>query len=219
MIEAVIFDMDGLLIDSEPFWRQAEMTVFGSKDITLSEKDCMETTGLRIEEVVAYWQNRFPDVDLNKALTSKEILEEVTRLVKLNGKALPGVYEIIRLFKNKNIKLAIASGSNYSLINTVVEKLSFKSEFDILQSAENLLLGKPHPEIFLKTASKLNVAPEKCLVLEDSINGLIAAKAAKMKCLAIPEQHNLDRKEYAIADMVLPSLKDFSENEFQKLIK
>ncbi|MBI9067159.1 MAG: hexitol phosphatase HxpB [Salinivirgaceae bacterium] len=217
MIEAVIFDMDGVIIDSEPLWREAEVQVFNKHGLPLTPNDCRKTTGLKITEVVEYWQNKYPDVKLDVERLSNEILEEVSKLVLKHGEPMMGVVKSIGFLNKIGVKLALASGSNYSLINAVLKKLKLQGVFSVIQSAEDLKYGKPHPEIFLLTAQKLDVKPSDCLVIEDSVFGLIAAKAANMKCIAIPDSENQNAPSYAIADAKLKTLHDFTEKMYQKL--
>ncbi len=217
MIKAVIFDMDGLLIDSEPLWRKAEIEVFAKCGIILSDDDCRKTTGMRVDEVIKHWATIYPKAKLNVNETLNAIMEKVTALVVDKGEAMSGVYRTIEFFKNKNMLLALASASNYNLISTVVNKLNIKQEFATIESAENLQYGKPHPEIFLTTANKLNVRPEECLVFEDSLYGVLAGKAAKMKVVAVPEEANYNKKEFAIADAKITSLELFSSDLYEQL--
>lgn len=217
MITAVIFDMDGLLIDSEPFWREAEMKVFIGYGIKLSETECRKTMGMRIDEVVKYWSLIYPEAQLNISKIANEIIQEVIALVNKKGKELPGVIKTIRFFKDKGFKIAVASASNFELINTVVDKLGIREYFDHIESAEKLKYGKPHPEVFLTTAQKLNVEPMQCLVFEDSIFGVIAARAAHMKVVAVPDKANFEHTDYAIAHLKIPSLEWFSESHFESL--
>jgi sugar-phosphatase len=218
MIEAIIFDMDGVLIDSEPLWREAEVKVFAKHGIHLKLDDCKQTTGLKIEEVIAFWKSKQGVKDLNNTIVCQQILTEVTNLVKEHGEAMSGVFASLNSLKKANYKLALASGSNYSLIYAVLEKLKLKNYFSIIQSAEDLELGKPHPEIFLLTAKKLQVNPLNCLVFEDSLNGVIAAKAAKMKCIAVPDKESMNKPEFALADLKINSLDEFDVEQLQKTI-
>jgi len=217
MLKAVIFDMDGLLIDSEPFWREAEMKVFIRYGIRLSEAECIKTTGMRIDEVVRYWSKVYPETNLQIQKVANEIVQEVIALVKEKGKEMPGVREIIRFFKSRSLKLAVASASNFELIHTVVDKLQIRHEFDHIESAEKMQHGKPHPEVFLTTAEKLGIDPTECLVFEDSVFGVIAARAARMKVVAVPEKHNFDLTDYCIAQLKIPSLEWFTNSHFESL--
>ena len=217
MINAVIFDMDGLLIDSEPMWRESEMHIFGQYGIQLSEDDCRGTTGMRVDEVLEHWSLIYPGANLDCKKAEKEIIDYVANLVDIKGVAMPGVIEAIEFLKKKDIPLAIASASSLKLIEKVLAKLNIQHEFSIIQSAEFMNYGKPHPEVFLETAKKLNVRPEYCLVFEDSVYGVLAGKAAKMQVIAVPDVENLSKKGYCIADVKLNSLHEFTEQVWKEL--
>lgn len=217
MIKSVIFDMDGLIVDSEPFWRMAERTVFGSRGIELTEEQCRSTTGMRLDNVVAHWDTIYPGHITDKRQTASEILAEVTRLVTTYAEPMPGVHRAAQLFAKRGCTMALASASAMSLINAVLDKLCVRQYFSVIQSAENVKYGKPHPEIFLTTAASLGVKPEECLVLEDSIFGVIAGKAASMKVIAVPDKEFAGRREYGVADAVLHSLTEIDEELFNQL--
>lgn len=206
MLRAVIFDMDGLLIDSEPLWVRAEIEVFGDVGVTLSEDDCARTKGLRTDDVVSYWHQRRPW----KGATAKEVetrlIERVASLVRAEGKALVGAQLAFEVARMKGRRLALASSSPSAIIRAALERLGLESTFDVVRSAETEPYGKPHPGIFLTTAQHLEVAPTQCLVLEDSLTGLVAAKAARMTCVTVPfDWPNHDRR-FALADATVESL-------------
>lgn len=204
--KAVIFDMDGLLIDSEPYWKQAEKKVFGELGLNLTDTMLQQVMGFRLNEVVNYWYDYQPWPNPDMEQTEKDVLSTVKQLILDHAEAMPGVYRLLEQLSKTNIKLAVASSSAMSLIQTVVQKLEIEKYFDVLWSAEYESFGKPHPAIFLSTAHKLAVSPSDCWVIEDSINGVIAAKAARMKCLAVPDASQLSDPRFAIADKVIPSL-------------
>lgn len=214
MIKAVIFDMDGLIIDSEPFWRRAEIKVFNNVDINLTEEDCIKTIGYRIDEVVEFWFKQFPWNNKSKKQVEDEIVTEVINEVNKDGKALPGIIETIEELYRKNIPMAIASSSALKIIKVVVKKLELENYFNLLHSAEFEEYGKPHPQVFITTAKKLGFTPEECLVFEDSPSGVIAAIAAKMKVIAIPEEANKNEKRVLAADEVLESIFEFNSNNY-----
>jgi sugar-phosphatase len=119
---------------------------------------------------------------------------------------MPGVYEVLEECRLAGYKMAIASSSAMRLIEAVVNKLNIRNYFNVTWSAEYEPYGKPHPGIFLSTAKLLGVMPEQCVVLEDAINGVLAAKAAKMPCIAVPEEATYDDPRFAIADKKIKSL-------------
>lgn len=212
MIEAVIFDMDGLLIDSEPLWQQAEITIFKQVDIILTHSMCTQTKGLRIDEVVEYWYKKYPWDNLSKLQVQEAIVDKLIELIHTEGKPLPGVDHAINFVKGKNLKIALASSSAYKIIYAALEKLNITDAFEIIYSAESEPLGKPHPGVYLTTAEKLSLPPQSCLALEDSLNGVLAAKSAQMRCIAIPEASELHNPKFAIADLVLESLEQLDEH-------
>ncbi len=217
MINAIIFDMDGLLVNSEPFWREAEKEVFSEVNIELTDEMCFKTVGLRIDEVVAYWYNKFPWSHISKHDVVEMILYRMKELIEQKAEAMAGVYKLLTYFNNKNIVMAIASASPMILIDAVVNKLNIRNYFSEICSAENEQYGKPHPKIYIHTAQKLKVKPYECLVFEDSFNGIIAAKAARMKVIAVPEDVLRGELKFHAADCVLNSLDDYTDEIFNSL--
>lgn len=205
-IKAVIFDMDGVLIDSEPFWREAEIAVFKQVGVELTESMCYETMGLRVDEIVDYWYGKNKWKNFVAGKLEGNIIDEVIKRILSNGKAKDGAKQAIEFFKGKGLKIALASSSPYRIIRAVVERLEIADEFDCVYSAEEEEYGKPHPGVYINTALKLCVNASECLAIEDSFNGVLAAKAAKMKCVAIPEGHSDTDPRFVIADMILDSL-------------
>jgi beta-phosphoglucomutase-like phosphatase (HAD superfamily) len=128
---------------------------------------------------------------------------------------MEGVAESIQFFKTKGYKIALASSSASSLINVVLDKLNIRNEFEVVNSAEFLALGKPHPEVFIKTAKELNVAAINCLVIEDSFHGVLAGKAAVMQVIAIPEEKYYNDPRFSIANYNLKSLTELKTINFE----
>ncbi|MEL6501546.1 MAG: hexitol phosphatase HxpB [Cyanobacteria bacterium J06623_1] len=216
MIEAVIFDLDGLLIDSEPLWQEAEIIIFERVDIALNSELCRQTQGLRIDEVVDYWYQRHPWTNLTKLEVEELIVNKVIELIQTKGKPLAGVEQVIAFVKSKDVKIALASSSALKIIQAALQTLGLIEVFTEVYSAESEVLGKPHPGVYLTTANKLGVSPQSCLALEDSLNGVLAAKAAQMKCIAIPEAIQQSNPQFAIADLTLTSLEKLDESAWQK---
>jgi mannitol-1-/sugar-/sorbitol-6-/2-deoxyglucose-6-phosphatase len=217
MIEAVIFDLDGLLIDSEPLWQEAEILVFKQVNLVLTSELCRQTQGLRIDEVVDYWYRQYPWTNLSKLEVEELIVSKVIELIHLKGQPLPGVAQAIAFVKNQNVKIALASSSASQIIQAALQKLNLTEVFVEIYSAESEMLGKPHPGVYLTTAQKLKIPPQSCLALEDSLNGVLAAKAAHMKCIAIPEAIQQKNPQFAIADLILKSLEEFNQPVWNSL--
>lgn len=209
MIKAIIFDMDGLLVDSEPYWKIAEKICFGKLGLTLNDELLRQVMGFRLNEVVEHWYNYQPWGEKNFEAVEADVLETVKQLITDNANALPGVIHTLMLCKANGYQVALASSSAMSLINVVVVKLNIRQYFDLLVSAEKEPYGKPHPSVFLTTANQLNVLPTECLVFEDSVNGMIAAKAARMKCIVVPEAEKRNEPYWHLANQKLNSLEDF----------
>jgi mannitol-1-/sugar-/sorbitol-6-/2-deoxyglucose-6-phosphatase len=217
MIDAVIFDMDGILLDSEPFWQEAEMEIFASVGIPLTREQCIETTGLPVIDVVQYRYTQHPWSHKSLKEVSNEILNGVELRVRRHAVPLDGAINVLEYFKHRQITTALASSSPMRLIQTVLEIFSLENAFTVIHSAEQEEYGKPHPAVFLTTAKRLNVPPPHCLVIEDSFNGLIAAKAARMKTMVIPMVSQWHEIKFEIADLKLKSLTEFSEDRWNDL--
>jgi sugar-phosphatase len=214
MIYAVIFDMDGLLVDSEPLWYRAEAYAFGSVGLNLSDDDMRQTMGYRIDELVEYRYRESPWNGASQKDVEAMIVDKVIELIKSEVVPLPGTKNILEFFKEKSLPMAIASSSYGAVIDAVIDTLDIRKYFVYTHSAQHEKYGKPHPGVYLSTAIMLGVSPDKCLVFEDSPMGVLAAKAAKMKCVAIPDADHKDNKYIQIADLVIDSLNDFNEEIF-----
>ncbi len=215
-LKAAIFDMDGLLVDSEPFWRKAEIQGFGEIGITLTEDDCRKTMGYRLDEVVALWMGAPKTVEEFAAQSAieKRILYLVSEYIRTEARPMPGVQHAIDLCRKVGLKIAIASSSPLVLIEAVVETFGFQDTFDTIHSAQFETHGKPHPAVFLTTAQKLGVLPQECVVFEDAFHGVIAALAARMHTIAIPDPTEYSNPRYLAADFLLPSLLDLTNAHF-----
>ena len=204
-LDAVIFDLDGVLIDSEPFWQQAEVARFAEVGLHVEQPDTRQTMGLRIEEAVGYWHARRPwpngDDPDHTALVGR-ILDTVEELVLTRGEPLPGALDAVAAAEKLGLRLAVASSSKDRIIAAALRRLGLSDTFEVVRSAEHEAHGKPHPAVFLRAAADLGVEPTRCLVVEDSFNGMVAALAARMRCVVVPDEPS---PRFAAADRVLAS--------------
>ncbi|MCB0416588.1 MAG: hexitol phosphatase HxpB [Bdellovibrionales bacterium] len=217
MIAAVIFDMDGVLLDSEPFWRRAEIQCFADVGIQLTEEQCLQTQGIRMAEITEMYYSRSPWDGISPAALTQKVIDEVAEQISLHGRRLAGVEGALSFFEGKKLPLGLATSSPEKHIEAVLRALDLNGVFKVTYSADREPYGKPHPGVYLTTAKALGVAPQNCLAIEDSVNGVLAAKAARMKCLAVPEEKVRQDPRFAIADLKLNSLSELSDAHWAKL--
>lgn len=216
-LNTVIFDMDGLLIDSEPLWNEAATDIFNRYGIKLSHEQYTSTTGLRTKEFVEWWFSFFK-IPLDDANTvEKDIINRVIELVVQKGKPLPGLSHIFNFFTDRNFKIGLASSSPSNLIDVVVDLLQIRDHIHAITSAALLKYGKPHPEVYLNCADALNSLPTECICFEDSFPGMIAVKAARMKCVVVPDHKSSKELKWNAADLKISSLQNFNELLLQTL--
>lgn len=181
-ILAAIFDMDGLLIDSEPLWDRAELDVMASLGV---------------------------DITRRQEVTNRVIARAIT-LIEETRPLLPGVREAVALCKAQGLLVGLASASPLHMLEKVLTMFELRDSFDALASAEKLPYSKPHPQVYLDCAAKLGVDPLTCVALEDSVNGLIAAKAARMRAIVVPAEENQPDPRFALANVKLNSLTELT---------
>ncbi|MGY3901040.1 hexitol phosphatase HxpB [Aeromonas lusitana] len=206
MLTAVIFDMDGVLIDSEPFWQRAQMAVFAELGHFHTEEDCNSTIGVRIDQLVAHWYRIRPWSGPSQEEVVQRILDQVIALILSEGQPKEGVLEALALMEARGLKIGLATSSPFSMVEAVLGKLGIKERFLAVHSAEVERFGKPHPDVYIHAAEKLGVLPVQCLAIEDSFTGLLAAKAASMQALIVPDPALVGDPRLAIADHELGSL-------------
>lgn len=202
--------MDGLLLDSEPLWKEAEVAVFRSVGVPLTKELCRETVGVRLDGVVRHWYGKYPWQHESFESVEARVLAAVSRLIEERGRLMPGVSETIEALRAENYALAVASSSPMQLMRTALEKLEVIDFFSVLHSAEFEERGKPDPAVYLSAIGQLGVDPEHCIAFEDSVIGVRAAKGAGARVIAVPDPADISNPGFAVADMVLSSLADFS---------
>lgn len=209
--------MDGLLIDSEPLWQEAGKEALANFDIQLSDEQYHSSTGLRTAEWVDHWF-RFFNIPLTNAPAAIDVIHrKAIEKIGARGIELPGVTHILDFFHEQQFRIGLATSSPMALVDVVVDKLNIRDRFHAFNSAEHLPYGKPHPLVFLESAKALGCLPQTAIVFEDSFNGLIAAKAARMKCVVVPAWEHFSHPRWSAADLVLNSLMDFSLEKLSKI--
>jgi sugar-phosphatase len=210
-ILAAIFDMDGLLVDSEPLWDQAELDVIASLGVDITRRhELPDTLGLRIDMVVDLWFAQQPWSGPSRQEVTDRIITRAIALVEETKPLLPGVREAVALCKSQGLRVGLASASPLHMLEKVLTMFDLRDSFDALASAEKLPYSKPHPQVYLDCAAKLGVEPLSCVALEDSVNGMIASKAARMRAIVVPAHENQDDARFVLADVKLTSLADLT---------
>ena len=210
-------DMDGILIDSERHWQLTERALFAELGVDLTDDLLVQTRGLRTEEMVAHWSAKFPIDGKDPEALMEEYDQRMVETMKREVHLMEGARELIGMFREMGLPVALATCSTQDHIDAVMEKHKLRELFDLLVSAAIEMPGKPHPEVFLRTAAILKVDPTRCLVFEDSFVGVIAAKAARMKVVAMPDRSEFDQERFGAADLKIRSLTDFTVETYKKL--
>lgn len=217
MINTVLYDMDGLLLDTEPLWGDSMLRIAQKHNIPITWEKFKETTGLRIYEVTDYWSVKYPWNGSTSVEVAEEILDDIIEASKKAGRVLPGVVKSLVLLKENGFKIGLASSSPARMIHALVDHFDITHYFDCITSADAVELGKPHPAVFMHCANSLGSSPLQCAVLEDSVNGMIAGKAARMKVIVVPDALHFDDPRFAVADAKLKSLEDLDLEVLERL--
>lgn len=210
MVDAIIFDLDGTIIDSEPLWLEAGMEVFKEEGLTLTPKDMEPTEGLNTKDSVGMFYPRLVETAFSFEEITQRIDNRALEKICMRGVLQPGVMEALHFLKDNKVPLALASSTVERLLEAILQHFQLVDFFAAVCSAESEPFGKPHPGIYITAANKLGARPVKCIAIEDSLNGMIAVKAARMKLIAyLPDGRSQDTK-YNFADLKLESFHNFS---------
>jgi sugar-phosphatase len=205
---ALIFDLDGVLIDSEPLWQRAQIECFANVGLRLDVTDCLRTQGQRIDEAVAFWFERAPWTGLSREVVAETIIERMEVLIRDEGEPMPAVQACLDWAAASDWRLALASSSPKRLIRCVLDRFEIADYFESVRSAEDEAFGKPHPDVYLSAARNLQLDPRACVAIEDSAHGVASARAAGMRCIAVPTPEARDDRRFSDATICLASLSE-----------
>ncbi len=180
--------------------------MFGSVGVVLTEDEARQTMGLRIDAAVAHWWERRPWEGASPAAVAHAVTARVAELVAAAGRPMPGAVEAVARCRHEGLAVGVCSGSYAVVIEAALKRLGIGGDVTAWHSAEWEAAGKPHPAAFLSTAAKMGVAPVACLAVEDSFNGAIAAKAARMRVVVVPEPSAAGAPAWGFCDAELDSL-------------
>lgn len=215
MINAILFDMDDLMVNSAPLHIEASRRVFSRFGVDILELP-FETVksyfGKRVSEIVILIAEHF---NLDKKVDIKDLIEERERvfleMVSEGVEPMPGLYELTNMLKQSDYKRCVASSGTKVYIEAVIKKLGLDGFFETIVSGDMVSKGKPDPEVFLKAAGVLNVQPKTCLVLEDSTHGIEAAKNAGMFCIGVENQMSPYKQDLSRADRIVTNLGEIDQ--------
>jgi len=210
MIKAIIFDMDGVISDTQKWHSQIESKILLKHGIKIKPSEITRKySGVKDVDMFKELFNQ-NNVKSKPEKASKEKWKEMQKKAEKKIPPIKGAKKLIKKLKSKGFKLAVASSSPTSFIQTVLKKLEIK-QFDTIASSREVKNGKPHPDVFLLAARRLKIKPKECIVIEDGVNGMIAAKKAGMKCIAFSKSKNKP------ADLTVSQLEKITIEKIQKL--
>ncbi len=216
MKSAVIFDMDGVLVDSEPIYLRSNERIFAGLGIRVPREDYQEFVGTSADRMWTTLKQRFHLREPVKTLVHREydgFLDELVRLDSLPP--IAGVEQLVRELQALPVRLAVASSSFRKVVEAVLAKSGLAAFFEVTVCGEDVERGKPDPDIFLKTADHLGVPPAQCLVIEDSPRGIVGAKAAGMRTVGF-QNPNSGEHDLSGADLVIAA---FSRQDIDAILR
>jgi len=197
--------MDGVLVDSEPCHLEAYQELLGRSGLTYTAEDNKEFLGRKDITILEILNNRYKLGSTPEDLVAEK--EAILRRLLANSVARPGVLKVLNQAKKIGLPVAVASSATLPTIELVVDVLKIRHYFRTLTSGDEVAHGKPAPDVFLLAAERLGAEPQNCLVIEDTYNGVLAAKAAEMYCVAIPCEVTR-HQDHSLADKILQSLEE-----------
>ena len=204
-MKAIIFDMDGVIIDSEPLHIELEREILEDLGGSITVEEHSAFVGTTDDYMWSAFKEQFnipTPIDEIIKIKRKKFDENIHRI-----KLIDGFWEFFQKLHSEGHPLALASSNNKNTVDLIVEKFDLKKYLKVIMTGTDVKEGKPSPEIFLKTAEKLGISPSDCIVIEDARNGVLAAKSAGMKCIGL-KSPNSGNQDLSKADLVVNSFQD-----------
>ena len=185
-LQAVLWDMDGTLVDSEKVWAEVQLELLAELGATWTVEDCLTLIGSDLRDAVQVWMARIPEGVITADELADRMFSEVVEALRREVTFQPGALELLRALRKEEVPCALVSASYRSMIDAVLGHLP-PDPFDVIVAGDEVTLGKPHPEPYLTGAARLGVDPANCIVIEDSMTGTQAGTAAGMYVVAVPQ--------------------------------
>lgn len=214
--QAVIFDMDGVIINSEEIWDIANKEFFKEHGGEFTEEMRVTIMGTRVDFWTQYFINLLNlEAEWTRDKVAQRLFNRIHGLYETDVKLMPGYTELMNKIKTTDIKRGLATGSGPNFISLVLNRFNLHDDFEVTVSVNEVEEGKPSPAVYLKTAELLGVDPTLCVGIEDSPNGTLSVKAAHMKCIAVPDPFLTKHPAFAQADIVRQSLTEVTIDDIE----
>jgi beta-phosphoglucomutase family hydrolase len=215
MIKGVIFDMDGVIVNSEPLHDYCNKQILKKYNAKLDKKTSEKVKGLRDEDAFQFYVTHF-NIDEEPQVLIEKKMQLYMRMLKKKLRMYPGFKRLAKQCKRK-FKVGLATSSPKQSVSMILKHFDIKHYFDALVTAEDVRLAKPYPDPYLKAAEKLHVKANQCLVIEDTIHGITAAKTAGAKCIAVSNTFSKRKLKSTSVDHVVDSLTKLSIDKIKKI--
>ncbi len=215
-LEAALFDFDGLVVDSEPLWQAAERYVFGSVGVVVTERLQLQTQGMTTQAVTEFWFRRQPWVGPSLEEVEGKVVARVADALCSSGAVLPGVIQAFSVCEELGLRIGLVTNSPRQICLPALKALNIEERLDVVVTADDVQNGKPAPDSYLMAAGRLEVGADRCIALEDSPTGAIAARSAGMPVVGVPSHPSQITAMKDHVDFVLSSLNELNESLLQR---
>jgi len=206
---AYIFDMDGVIIDSEPIHFEVDIETMEHYGLSITHEQLERFVGMTNPEMWAILKQEYPLTDTVEEIIEVQLASKISKLRTSNLTPIDGIAQLLHELNRRNIPIGLASSSPRRFIMEVLSKFQIERYFQVVVSGEEVDKGKPAPDVYYEAARQLGVDPESCVVIEDSRNGIKAAKAAGMKCIGFVNV-NSGNQDLSAADRIVTSIREIN---------